>query len=241
MSASNKPRPADRASFELLDPRLRAVVEELYRGACGYTVRCTPRRRTVRVEGPPELFGKWRRGSGRSGAPEWNWLHVLPLMGLQVPRAVAWLGRRRRSLLVTEAVAGRPFDAWLVQAAAEGWLVELCEYAVRQVAPAIRRLHEHRIAYRDLYWNHVFVADPRNGDEPTFLDVERAFRPWWRWRRWAVKDLAGLLASLPVPVPPRWPLRFLRAYSGGAPLDPAWIDDIVAKAARIRRHVPRYG
>lgn len=242
MSASNKPRPATEATFELLDPELRPAIERLYHGSLGHTVRCTPRRRTVRVDGTPELFGKWRRGESRAAAREWHWLHVLPLIGLRVPRPVVWLGTRRRSLLITEAAAGRPMDAWMVQAAAEGWLPELCDYAARHVAPAVRRLHENFIAYRDLYWNHILVVDPRAGDEPTFLDVERAFRPRWRWRRWVVKDLAGLSSSLVVPVPVSAQLRFLRGcLQQKAPLDPGMLDAIAAKAARIRAHVPRFG
>ena len=222
-------------------PELREAVLGLYAGARGWTVRCTPNRRTVRVAGDPVLFGKWRSGARADAAREWHWLHVLPLVGLRVPRPVTWLGRSRRSLLVTEAVEGRSMDAWMVEAAADDWLDELADYAARNIAPAVRLLHDNHLAYRDLYWNHVFVADPRAGDPPTFVDVERVFRPRWRWRRWQVKDLAGLLASLVVPVPVRDQLRFLRRYGGGGTLDPALLEAIMRKAERIRRHVPKFG
>ncbi|MCR9245740.1 MAG: hypothetical protein NXI31_11975 [bacterium] len=220
---------------------MRTAVEGIYHGSLGWTVRCTPRRRTVRVDAPVELFGKWRQGAAGDAAREWHWLHVLPLMGLAVPQPVCWLGSRRRSLLVTAGVGGRGLDGWMVDADREGWLDELCEYALVHVAPAIRRLHDNRIAYRDLYWNHLLVEDPRAGDPPVFVDVERAFRPRWRWRRWVVKDLAGLLSSLTVRIPDRWLLRFVRRYQEGAAFDPALLDDIMTKAARIRAHRPKYG
>ena len=170
MSASNKPRPANEATFSHLAPNLRADIEGLYNGSLGQTVRCTPLRRTVRLDGQPDLFGKWRSGGCRDAAREWHWLHVLPLIGIRVPQPVVWLGRARRSLLVTEAVSGRSMDAWMVEAATRGWLPELFDYAIRHVAPAVRRLHDNRIAYRDLYWNHILVTDPRADEEPTFLE-----------------------------------------------------------------------
>ena len=169
------------------------------------------------------------------------WRRGVALKTPFLPLPVAWLGRPRRSLLVTEAVAGRPMDAWFRSALAEGWLEQLCHYAVESVAPRVRLLHENRLAYRDLYWNHVYCVDPRAGAPPTFIDVERVFRPRWRWQRWVVKDLAGLLASLPVPVELRWRLRFLRRYLAREPLQPAMMSAIQRKAGRIGRHVPRFG
>ncbi len=251
MSASNKPRPANDDTLALLGVDVRPVVEQLVHGAIGRTVRCTPNRRTVFVDGPVALFGKWREhglpagfwrvGTAADAAREWHWLHVLPLMGLRVPEPVCWIGNRSRSLLVTNRVPGRGMDAWMRVAEREGWLEQLFDYVLEHVAPAIRRLHAAGVAYRDLYWNHVFVSDPRAGDEPVFLDVERAFRPLWRWRRWVVKDLAGLLASVSVELPPSWPLRFLRQYTGGARLDPRWLAAIASKARRIRGHQPKFG
>ena len=242
MHASNKPARPERAAAAMAGPHGAAVLQ-LWHGAIGHTVRCVPTRRTVSVaDGAAVLFAKWRRGHARAAAAEWHWLHVLPLLGLAAPAPVAWLARGRRSLLITEAVAGRALAAWAVDAAAEGWFGELVDYACTQVAPRIATLHRRGLVYRDLYWNHLFVGDPRRGEAPTFLDVERVFAPKWRFERWVVKDLAGLWASAPAVASPRAALRFVRAYCGGSLRGRRrWLRAIAAKAARIRRHVPRYG
>jgi hypothetical protein len=109
------------------------------------------------------------------------------------------------------------------------------------VAPRVRALHAAGLVYRDLYWNHVVALDPRGGATPTFLDVERVFRPVWRRRRWNVKDLAGLASSLPVAVSGSALLRFLRAYDSAMARDRRWVRAIARKAARIRAHAPRFG
>lgn len=244
MSASNKPQAPVAASLAALPAPIAGAVYDLWRGSLGRTVRCVPTRRTVScVVAGERLFGKWRQGHRRAAAAEWRWLHTLPLLGIRVPSPVAWLGEGCRTLLVTAAAPGRPMDAWLAAAAAEGWLHLAIDFACRRVAPLVRRLHDRGLVHRDLYWNHVFTPDPRGDAEVTLIDVERVVRParFW-WRRWVVKDLAGLLASSPVPVPARGALRFLRAYLGGPC---ARRGDLVAavwrKAERIRAHVPRFG
>lgn len=242
MHASNKPQSPDGAGLDLVAGVHAEAVRSLWNGAVGRTVRCVPTRRTVSTPSADTvLYGKWRQGRSGDAAAEWHWLHVLPLLGVRVPAPVAWLRRGRRSLLVTTALPGRSLDAWAVDAAAGGWLDELAAYAARHVAPMVRTLHEGGLVHRDLYWNHVFSEDPRRGASPALLDVERVFAPRWRWRRWLVKDLAGLLASLPVAVPLRQQLRFLRAYLGTLHGERALLAAIAAKAAQVRARVPRYG
>jgi hypothetical protein len=245
MGVSNKPEDPDAAAPVGEGGRYHDAVASLWRGALGRTVRCVPTRRTIaaRVD-DTWLFGKLRRGAraARAAAAEWHWLHVMPLLGLRVPQPIAWIGRGGRSLLVTAALRGRALDAWAVDAADSGWLDALVDYACAHVAPQVRRLHDCGLAYRDLYWNHVWCEDPRAGTPPLFLDVERVFQPRWRRRRWLVKDLAGLWATVPVELPKHAAVRFLRAYFG-EPLAPhrALLAAIERKAERIRRHEPRYG
>lgn len=220
-----------------------AAVCDLWSGALGRTVRCVPTRRTVMATAPSGVvFGKWRRGRRRLSTAEWRWLHVLPLLGFTTPRPIAFLGQGRRTLLVTAAVPGRPMDAWFVEAVRDGWLADLVAYACEHVAPVVRSLHNHGLVHRDLYWNHVFAVEPRLGTPPGLIDLERLFRPRLLWRRWMIKDLAGLWSSLPVAVAARAGLRFLRAYLG-TPLrgQRRLVAAIEAKARRIRRHVPRHG
>ena len=243
MHASNKPYPAVPETFALLAAGHADAVAAMWAGALGHTVRCVPTRRTVAAAvAAGWLFGKWRRGRKRDAAAEWRWLHVLPTLGIRTATPVAWVGEGRRSLLVTEGLPGRSVDVWAVEAARHGWLPQLVAWACREVAPVVRRLHDQGLVYRDLYWNHVMATDPRLGGEPRFLDVERVFEPRWLWRRWVVKDLAGLWASVPAPVSDRSGLRFLRSYLGTTLRGQRGsILAIAQKARRIRRHAPRYG
>lgn len=217
-------------------------------GALGYTVRCTPRRRTVVATASDGrvLFVKLRRGRLRDAKAEWRWLHLLPMLGVRTARPVA-LARlpRGQSALCTLAATGRPCDALLAEALLQGRRGLALAFACRVVAPLVRGLHDRGIAVRDLYWNHLFAADLA-ADEVVLLDVERVFRPRLRRRRWVVKDLAGLLASVPGDLPAlRDRLAFLRAYLGGGGMARRERRrlgrDVLRKAERIRAHAPRYG
>lgn len=243
MDASNKPEDLAGPRLATLDPGRAAVVRDLWHGAVGRTVRCVPTRRTVTAPvGGGWLFGKWHVGSFATAAAEWRWLHVLPLLGVRTAEPLVWLGNRRRNLLVTAGVPGRALDVWALAARREGWFDRWCAYVLAEVAPLVRRLHDHGLVVRDLYWNHLWCEDPREGGAPVLLDVGRMLRPRLRWRRWVVKDLAGLWASLPFPVSVKLGLRFLRAYLDEPLfLHAAAIRAVAAKAARIRRRRPRYG
>ncbi|MFT4515457.1 MAG: hypothetical protein ACI89X_001261 [Planctomycetota bacterium] len=195
------------------------------------------------VLGSETLYAKLYSRRKRTAAAEWHWLHMLPLLGLESAQPIAWLADRRASMIVTASVKGRSLDAWLVDAAAEGWLGDVFDYVCREVAPFARRLHDQGLIHRDLNCAHLFATDPRSAGRPAVIDVERMFRPRWRWRRWVVKELASLLASSPVPVSLRVCLRFLRCYQ------PEWskgqrrklVRAVGRKVARVLAHVPRFG
>jgi len=206
----------------------------------GRTVRCTPRRRTV--EGPVvaglALYRKFREGPGAE--EEWRWLHELAEMGFRVPSPVCLASGGGRSVLVCEQVAGRPLDAVLTDAIRTGRVDAELDYCAEHVAPMVRRLHDLGLFHRDLYCNHLFVADLAS--QPAMIDVERVVRPRWRRRRWQVKDLGALLSSAPAGIPAKASLRFLRAYlDGDVGSSRPLVEAIVAKAARIARHQPKYG
>lgn len=222
-----------------------SLVEAVANGALGWTVRCTPRRRTIMAElaDGRVLFCKLRQGRSADARAEWRWLHLLPLMGFQVPRPVVLQQSRGRTVLCTEAVGGRPLDVLWREAEQRGGLREAIAYACSVVAPMVRRLHDRGLVFRDLYWNHLYAEAMQGGaGEPVLLDVERVMSPRWRFERWRVKDLAGLLASLPVRLRDVDLLRLLAAYQGG--LQPDWAIlalRVMAKARAIRAHRPRYG
>jgi hypothetical protein len=213
-------------------------------GQTGFSVRCTPRRRTVMAEIPAlgVIFAKIRRGRRCDATAEWRWLHELPRLGLQVPKPIGFFREGRLSVVATAAVAGRGLDALLRAVHTEQERAAALRFVCQVVAPLIRALHRHGLVFRDLYWNHLFAASLACRSV-TFLDVERVFRPRFRMRRWRVKDLAGLLASAPDPLPRTAALRFLSCYlcSDERPCAAQIARDVVKKAAQIRAHQPRYG
>lgn len=205
----------------------------------GVTVRCTPTRRAVCwcPNGGPRLFRKHHRGDG--AVVEARWLEVLRGRGFRVP-PLLFVGRAGAdSVLGMAGVAGRPLDLLLATAAADGQQRRAVDYAADIVAPLVRRLHAEGLVFRDLYWQHLFAEDLAGG-EPVFIDVHRVLRPRWRRQRLIVKDLAGLLASLPPGYSRSACLLFLWRYVGSRP--PRSLQRaIVRKALRIRRHRPKYG
>lgn len=196
------------------------------------------------------LFCKFRTGRVADAVAEWEALHALAALGLQVPRRLFLAQQGADSVVGMAGVPGRPLDALFTEDLG-------LPRALREMPRVLRRLHDAGWVFRDMYWNHVFTdlgADrgsegegsvPSGSDADAnhlwLIDVERAFRPAFRRRRWIVKDLAGLLSSAPADCSSTDALRFLRAYLGG--LGPGWRSlarDVSAKALRIRGHVTRY-
>lgn len=203
----------------------------------GTTVRCTPHRRTVaRVVAGATVFCKFRTRRPRDAHVEWGMLARLQQIGIAVPRRIYLARDGVRTAIATAAVPGRPADLVALDAARDRQLDALRATVVEAVAPKIRRLHEARLVYRDLYWNHIFVDRLGADARVTFIDVERVFRPRLRWRRWVVKDLAGLLSS--------WPLEdasIIDALFDAYGATPDLVRAARAKAARILAHRPKYG
>lgn len=225
------------------DVWVERAADGLWSGSLGWTVRCTPRRRTAVAVLPNGslVFGKLRHGRRRDARRESRWLRDLPALGFRVPELVARRKRGRHSLICTRGLPGRPLDVLLHGARRPEDVTRAARYLVDAVAPVVERLHGAGLVFRDLYCNHLFARGFDDG-EPALLDVERVFRPRFRRRRWHVKDLAGLCASAPATVSGATRLRFLRAYLGGLQGD--WkglATAILRKAARIRSHRPKYG
>ncbi len=214
----------------------------------GRTVRFAPCRRTIMHSLPSGglLFCKLRQGRVGDAKAEWRWLQELAELGFRVPQRLFFARQGAQTALGMAALPGRPMDALLAEEP------KAVSYAISQVAPMVRRLHQQGLVFRDLYWNHLFAAadlDPSMA--PGFIDLERVMRPRWRFRRWLLKDLAGLLASIPwgVTVSRQQRLWFLRSYlrrdlGGASPIPPGErrqaLKQAAAKAQRIRDHQPKH-
>jgi Lipopolysaccharide kinase (Kdo/WaaP) family len=246
MQASNK------GTGTLEDQRFRGgipdAVDAMFAGGRGFTVRCTPRRRTVMAATSDGelLFAKLRDGDVGDAKAEWHWLHVLPMLGLAVPQPVAFERRGRRSMTCTAAASGRPLDVLLLEHLRAGDAQAAVQFACAVVAPQVAVLHEQGLVFRDLYWNHLFATSLRADARLVFVDVERVCRPRFRKLRWWVKDLAGLLSSFPGTVAARDGMRFLRAYARRRGIEDRRLLRYLfvacrRKAERIRRHVPKFG
>jgi len=213
-----------------------ALGEAVFSGAAGWMVRCTPRRRVLRVEGTAgTLYAKIRQGAWRDAVHEWQWLNGEgPPVPLPAPIGLWRAGSR--SLLLARAAPGRPVQVLLSEASADPDSVD--EFLRTRAAPVVAALHSSGWVYRDLYWNHWFAESLH--DPVHLIDVERAFRPAWRRRRWIVKDLAGLVSSAE---PPLECESLRRAYAcyiehGGLSVP---LRHVVRKAAAIRARQPRFG
>lgn len=225
------------------DELLIAAARDAASGGAGQVMRSIPHRRTLQycLADGRSIFCKLRDRRPGDALVEWWWLHELPRLGFRAPQPVLLLRRRSRTAVCTLEAPGRSSRDLIAEAVRAGRPSTVEAWIVSAVAPMLRRFHGQGLVFRDLYWNHLYVEsldDPQR--EPTFIDVERIFRPRWRWRRWQVKDLAGLLASLPSPASPRLLLRGFRAYLGGVGAR-SLLGPVVRKAGRIRRHRPRYG
>jgi len=121
-------------------------------------------------------------------------------LGLPVPRLVAWGAHgwnpaSRRSFIVTEALPlSRRLSLTLAQELALG--PGRRRALVRAAAALVRALHAAPLAHRDLYLEHLFLAEGPEPDGPRLylLDLHRSAPPA-RARRAFVKDLAALAGS----------------------------------------------
>ncbi len=190
---------------------------------------------------------------GRSTADiEWTSIQTLSDLGIAVPPAVAcgceraWLAERR-SVLVTAEITGISLERRATQWLEEGGPEPHTKRAIlRGVAEMAARLHGAGLVHRDLYLAHIFVAAEHPPIPPmTLIDLQRVFRPRWRFERWRCKDLAALNYSTPTGIASRTErLRWLKCYLGHERLtsaDRRLVHRVVRKTARIARHSRKHG
>ncbi len=208
----------------------------------GVTVRCTPWRRTILHDvvcgaRTYRVFRKLRSGRVADAEREWWWLRELPSLGVVGPEPAFFARCGERTVVASLAVAGQPLDGLLGRLP----FAPALDYAIAAVVPLLRRVHERRVVLRDAYLNHFYAESLASTTPPAVIDVERLMRPWWRWRRWVVKDLAGVVASWPHPAAKVEAIAaaLVRAYRDGDDADLAAA--VAAKARRIRTHRPKWG
>jgi len=186
----------------------------------------------------------------RRSSAWWEWRNIqrLAVAGIPTLTPVA-CGEKmrgvieRRSFIVTDAVPGESLERWVPEHLGPSGDVDwrTRRHLVRQLARLVRAMHRARLIHRDLYLSHIFISHNRDG-QPVFrlIDLQRVFRPRWRWRRWQVKDLAALHYSTPAEcIPATERIRFLRRYLGVRRLSPqhkALIRSILARTRRTERH-----
>lgn len=193
------------------------------------------------------------RGATSPARREWEAMMLMRQNGFDVPEPVAigesaaFFGCPSRSFLLMRDVQGVPLDRFL----ADGFPDPrrrgpraVRDAVLRDVGGMVRRLHATGFYHKDLYCCHLIVTpDPRWG-RPYFIDLQRVERGQPPRRRWLVKDLAALHLTAPACVTRADRLRLLLHYLSKSRLDSEakrWVRAIVAKAASLGAHVPKFG
>ncbi|MCP3919340.1 MAG: hypothetical protein GY711_27700 [bacterium] len=204
------------------------------------------------LEGPPTAIVKRFRGDGwkerlyglrtadvRSPAQrEFDNLRRLAADRIRVPGAIGWVEHGDRSLVAMEHVPHQETLKELLAGAEPHEVRGLLE----RLLELVRALHGQGWYHRDLYLQHILVT----AGELCLIDVGRARRRRSPRRRWFIKDVGALLASMPESVPRAAFERFLAGYLDGRGIASAserrwWARSVEARARRIRAHVPRHG
>jgi len=184
-------------------------------------------------------------------------LGIASMRCVAVGEALPRRGRRERSCVVTEEVAGATQADEYFEAVFAGPLSPEQRAAKRdliaRIADLARRMHAANLSHRDFYLCHILVRRTEGGEPVLHLiDLQRlTHHRRGIGRRWVVKDLAALLfSSQPGPATGiRSPLftnadrlRFARLYFGTDRLTAEHKDvlrAVVRKARRIARHDAR--
>ena len=189
----------------------------------------------------PLIRLRWPRIGAK---PEWDAIAHFREAGIATMTPIAWGSHGRQSLLVTQAIDGcEKLSDWMHRVPRPTAPAQVAEIRriIQEVAAVTRTMHQAGLHHQDLYAGHILLpADAARGIH--LLDLGRVRRHRHLATFWIVKDLAQLHYSTP------WftrtdHLRFLITYLGRplVPADRAFIQRILAKAARIRKHSRKHG
>ena len=212
------------------------LVAQALREPLGRTLRSVPGRRTARPA--PGLIHKEFEGTGAPADGEAQRLAWLREAGVEAPRALAVGRAGSRTVLAMEGIEGaRTLPEALCSAPAS----ERARLA-RALGALVARLHGARLFHRDLYIEHVLV---REDGGLVLLDAGRVLRRPLRPTRWAAKDLAAVLHSLPRALGSSVGQLAWGAYCRELPLTPerrpAVLRSVRQRRVRMERHWPRHG
>ena len=271
--------------WPLLEAAGLTTLDNVFELSGGETYRAVPGRSTVRIEVPDPEGGRrawylkrysevpWRVALRRMvslnppvSMAEREIRSIVRVTDLGIP-TLRWLafggeltarGRRERSFLITEELAGAEQADKYFEARFAGVLTPeqtaLKRRLIRAAADIARRMHEARLSHRDFYLCHLLVRPAQAGADPTLhlIDLQRlTHHRRGIGRRWIIKDLAAMLFS-------SWPsaatfirskvftqtdrMRFARAYFGGGRLtdeQKGLIREVVAKAKGMAKRQAR--
>jgi heptose I phosphotransferase len=212
----------------------------------------TKLRRTLSLNPPISLAKHEARGIVRLAD-----IGIASMQRVAVGEEITHGGRRERSCIITEEIAGATQADDYAEAHFSGNpaadQVTAKRRLIDNMADLARRLHGARLSHRDFYLCHIMVRPLETGETVLHLiDLQRlTHHRRGIGERWVVKDLAALLfSSWPSPATGiRSPvftqtdrLRFARAYFQADRLATAHkrlLRKVVAKARRIARHDAR--
>lgn len=220
-------------------------------------------RRTLflkRFDRPPlrRQWERWRLAPALSTAGiEWRNASELARAGVRAAEAAAFGERmigpiESRSAILLGAAPGESLEKWVpayLPPAGQDPDPAKRRRLIDGLARFVARLHATGFVHRDLYLCHIFFDAARAAQDADcesafcLIDLQRVFRPRWRGRRWAVKDLAALDFSTPADrVSGRERLRFLCRYvrhCGGFGSARSLASGVAVRSARMARRSAR--
>jgi len=159
-------------------------------------------RERIRLElaassGAPATFYLKRYGSNDPARIEWEAVRAVVAAGVPTMRPVAMGAGPAGGFIIVTAVPGdalsRCLEGLRRRYGDDPIVGSHLAYQLGRLAGA---LHAAGLVHRDLYADHIFVADRDDRIELYLIDLARVFRPSWRRWRWRIKDLAALKFSL---------------------------------------------
>ena len=215
---------------------VRELVARALREPHGATLRSVPGRRTARPA--PGLIHKEFDGAGSPAEGEAMRLAWLHEAGVRAPRALA-VGRvGSRTVLAMEEIEGARTLPEALRSASASERARLA----RALGALVGRLHGARLFHRDLYVEHVLVQQDGG---LVLLDAGRVLRRPLRPGRWAAKDLAAVLHSLPRALGSSVGRLAWGTYCRELQVVPArrsaLLRSVRQRRVRMERHWPRHG